>query len=655
MVCKMKKYNITFKIIMANTLSIIFVLTFYSIFTIWFESKEKIISSIAIVAIPLILLMDCIIFFLLGSLRKFIRLKTRGEYISEELYTKAKKTMFNFNVWMLIINILIFGAGPILGVVANLTDYAHYDKVALYIGFCSGFCSGFLAGLLTIFASNNITADVKLLLNIQKIDNKKGEKDFSLKTKLLLVISCLLLVTTTYYFVYVKYFQQSLIDKSDVIVEKIVNAADKYEAHEIYQDAIGNKTINAGLFLSFGAFYLYGLILWLLLSKETINQINLLKDRIANIFSGKKDLTKRMNVIFFDEVGELAVLINEFLDSLKTMLFDIRHVFLGVLESGNAISADVEKSNTIVINNTQNFNTITEKIDLQQKLVHDSNETLSYIIESFEKVAENIDSQSNVISTTSAAIEEVAANIQSVTQTTYETDKISKVLMQYADKGNKAVEESIKAVLSLKDYSERTSEAIVVINTIAGQTDLLAMNAAIEAAHAGEAGKGFSVVADEIRNLAESSTENSKEIISNVKLMNQRIENSAELSNNAGVNLKDIVKEANKSTMLVNEVASAMNEQNNAVNEVLKSTLKLVEVTDNIKKLTFEERTGNEQIRDKMKNLLDVSDAVTSIIKNQVDDNNEIVASIKGIYDTAQKNNELIIKLKKSLDAFKLD
>jgi len=202
-------------------------------------------------------------------------------------------------------------------------------------------------------------------------------------------------------------------------------------------------------------------------------------------------------------------------------------------------------------------------------------------------------------------VEELTTSINSIAENSRSANKMAKSTEGAAELGSSAIENSIEAMDLIKRSSEDIGEIVMVISEIANQTNLLAFNAAIEAARAGDHGLGFSVVAEEVRKLAERSSHATKEITQLINESVRRVQQGSDTSKDAAKSFKDIVSGVHETTQAISEISTSAEEQLEAAREVSAAISQISEASETtavsaerIANATMELKNGANELTD---------------------------------------------------------
>ncbi|MDR2417758.1 MAG: methyl-accepting chemotaxis protein [Treponema sp.] len=325
-----------------------------------------------------------------------------------------------------------------------------------------------------------------------------------------------------------------------------------------------------------------------------------------------------------------------------------------IKQIGTELAEWMKASVTELVGIRSSIQNIKEKSREQAASVEESNTIISQIVGNTKDLNGDIEKQSISISRSSATIEEMTANVASITKTLLQNGENVKRLQGAADKGHNALQLMTGAILEVEQESDHLFEINQVIQSIASQTNLLAMNATIEAAHAGEVGKGFAVVSDEIRKLAESSSKQAKTVSLVLKKIKESLTGIGRSSESMIQHFEDIEHELKIVSDQEAGIRAAMEEEDAGKKEILETIAMLIEITGHVKKGSEEMLTGSQRIIDHEQHLGTITMKVAENI-------NEIAVSIQHISNAVQRaedisdeNRQYIDTLIKAISRFRI-
>jgi len=325
------------------------------------------------------------------------------------------------------------------------------------------------------------------------------------------------------------------------------------------------------------------------------------------------DLTERFTIKKNDEIGRLMIDFNTTMDKVAGMVNSLIHESKNMQRVGDDLYTNMAETASAINEISANVESIKRQAKTQASSVQKTGNVVENIIEQIQELDKEITVQADSVAHSSSAVEEMAANIVTITQTLERNNNLIKELYSMTRDGKNGANTANSVVKQIAERSDALLEASVIIQNIASQTNLLAMNAAIEAAHAGETGKGFAVVADEIRKLAEESNAQGKQIGGVLKESIEIIGTLITAGNGAERTFDRVYELATRISEQEDFITRSMQEQMNANKEVLAAIKDINITTTTVQAGSAEMLSGSGEVAQEMNKLDGLTQVITIV------------------------------------------
>ena len=387
----------------------------------------------------------------------------------------------------------------------------------------------------------------------------------------------------------------------------------------------------------------------LLVARQTRRPIRRLTDGIYGKYqqlqSGEgTDLGERVHIETQDEIRLVAEAFNSFLEELQSIIESARSASASSRTMAESVQSSSTEATSSLRTAAERSDTLTEHADSLDGESQSSNEAVRDLEEFTGSLVELMNEQAAAMEQSSSAVEEMTASLQSIAQSSDEKLALVEELYRKADEGRANMEEAIERMNELNSGTSTMLETIEIINSISDQTNMLSMNAAIEAAHAGEHGKGFAVVAEEIHRLAENSQENASGIADDLKSAVERIKTSTQTLQDTN----DIFQATSQSA---SNVRDGMQEMRNAVTEISAGTNELTSSITNVTQLTSRIRESGSEMSQRIEQLRSTVDGLSNVSSTVREGTREISSAMETLSPTmqglAERGAEAVANLQK--------
>lgn len=578
-----------------------------------------------------LIIIDAVIIYLITKPfeRVVRRIKNGGMQATDVEKAAALKTYKRMNTVTIIITIVgfIFGQGITTTIkVMKGTLPAEFPRIAFAM--VQGTIYGAMAAMYTVLVMNEKFAEYRKLLKIHKLEEK--EQTTTIRgTIVLLVVVCICYLACN----------MMMVPYQLIFLQKTKPVADAFSFYLV------NSLKAFGITILTGFWPIHVILSGI--SKRMKATSVLVKD-----LASKGDLSYRIDISMIDDFGVLTSSINGLMDKISELLVGMQSGTTTVTRSAEKLSEVAGSASAALIQMTESFNRVNDEDLRQNQLIVEVNNDINGLRESAASVENFVIEQSSSMQQNSASISQMVSNIKSVAELTRKADALSNGLSGTSEKGNAMISQAVTAISQIQEASEKVQEIVKVIQKIASQTNLLSMNAAIEAAHAGEYGAGFAVVADEVRSLASSSSKSAKDIQTHIQDMVSKIEAGVQAITESGEAFKQIEKNVNENSQLIETISNAMEEQGTGAEETMKVTLSVTEALEHINELVKQQSVYSENVKKAMHTVVESAEKVTEAIGEGKVASTELERTVDQVGKTVTENLDTVEKMKQQMTEF---
>ena len=370
--------------------------------------------------------------------------------------------------------------------------------------------------------------------------------------------------------------------------------------------------------------------------------------------ASRGQLTERGHIIGSDEIAGMTGHINDHLDSLSRFFMSLAEN-LGDLENvGGDLAANMEETAASLTQIKTSVNNTLRNIEKQENTVTSTAAAIEESDRNIQSLKQNIDKQNANIDQGTTAVEEMVAQINNINTSTGEAERLMSALSDVSREGRDKLTRVSALIETIADGSRELEGANTLISGIAAQTNLLAMNAAIEAAHAGAAGRGFAVVADEIRKLAEQSSVQSNQVKETISNINGQIGEAVKGSEESNRAFEAIRERIESMEQITREIRATMEEQTAGGTQVLNSFRELKDSGYEVNAGSAEMAEGNRLILNAVNDLTEICQDVTLAMKEIDGGMHEINKAAETISSLSHRNRKNIEDVRKQAALYKV-
>lgn len=370
--------------------------------------------------------------------------------------------------------------------------------------------------------------------------------------------------------------------------------------------------------------------------------------KMLDSISTENRVNETVEILNFDEFDDLSENFCQILKNVQSGAFDFKSRTEQLQNSLKETRVILEKTDS-PLSKISNLSFEAFEANAQIFSLAQSDKTVHHLTDIVSRMEKQIHSQEYSIDQTSSAIEQMSSSIAAIIQTIQTASQLADKLKNYSETGSRAIKEARLAIDEIKDASQSVSEILAVIQRIAAQTNLLSMNASIEAAHAGKSGTGFALVAQSVRTLADESTKSSKKIENYISEMDEQIQIAIQTIVSTTKIFSSIQKNINENTELIETIFNAMNEEESATQDTATAIASVIAVGQGIKTQFQTQKEAAINVEETVTLIIDIADRMRQLLAAESEMTKNLQSTTNVIKGNLSQSKQTLIEIE---DAF---